>query len=305
MSAEGGGIELLKAIKNITHNFQSQKYLPHAIHEAKWRIYMFSQGKMSTIEYYEQFLSLVSVLDAIKASFGHDSGIEAMVAAEHNKSVEDLNNKDRQEARDMYLATAFILGWDQGQYGKLVENMENDYLQEHPKTVAAAFNLLVNWKQDPRNLVCSVGVTNDGVSFTNIDGAEGDQDYEEGVTRTTSGSSTPSKKTSKGSRFGKERDMSKFKCGCCGKYGHHPTHCDGTRIQRSSNSDTDAASATSSLTAGLSTGGALRQMGTTMLLAGLAEGKFDYVNDITSGFQFLTNGIGTVLQTISKEHSNG
>jgi hypothetical protein len=149
MSAEGDGIELLKAIKNITHNFQSQKYLPHAIHEAKRRIYMFSQGKMSTIEYYEQFLSLVSVLDAIKASFGHDPGIEAMVAAKHKKSVEELNNEDRQEARNMYLATAFILGCDQRQYGKLVENVENDYLQEcgtYPKTVAAAFNLLVNWK---------------------------------------------------------------------------------------------------------------------------------------------------------------
>jgi hypothetical protein len=42
--------------------------------------------------------------------------------------------------------------------------------------------------------VHSVGVTNDGVSFTKIDGAKGDQDYEEGVTMTTSGSSKPSKK---------------------------------------------------------------------------------------------------------------
>jgi hypothetical protein len=35
ISAANDGIELLKAIKQVAYNFQSQKYLPHAIHEAK------------------------------------------------------------------------------------------------------------------------------------------------------------------------------------------------------------------------------------------------------------------------------
>jgi len=68
--------------------------------------------------------------------------------------------------------------------------MENDYLQGHgayPKTMATAFNLLVNWKQDPRNLMHSVGVTNDGVSFANIEGGWDEDD--EGITMATSGSS--------------------------------------------------------------------------------------------------------------------
>jgi len=51
MSSKVDGIELLKAIKSITHKFQSQKYLPHAIQEAKRCVYMFSQEKMSTVEY--------------------------------------------------------------------------------------------------------------------------------------------------------------------------------------------------------------------------------------------------------------
>ncbi len=61
------------------------------------------------------------------------------------------------------------------QYGKLVENLENDFLQgrnSYPKTVTAAFNLLINWKQDPRNLLRSVGVSNDGVSFVNVNGGK-------------------------------------------------------------------------------------------------------------------------------------
>ena len=294
MSSKGDGIELLKAIKNITHNFQSQKYLPHAIHEAKRRIYMFNQGKMSTVEYYEQFLSLVNVLDAIKASFGHDPGVQAMVAAEGKKKIEDLNDEDKQKARDMYLATAFILGCDRTRYGKLVENMENDYLQgrgAYPKTMATAFNLLVNWKQDPRNLMHSVGVTNDGVSFANI---EGGWDENEGITMATSGKN----------KRGKERDMSKFKCGRCGEYGHYPTHCDGTRLIQPAKEDKDAASATSTLTGGTSTGGVSRQMGATMLLAGVTEGDFD-CSDTTIGFQFHTQDTGNVFQTMSKEHTNG
>jgi hypothetical protein len=43
------GIELL------SYNFQSQKYLPHAIHEAKRRFFLLSQGRQSTVqEYLEQ-----------------------------------------------------------------------------------------------------------------------------------------------------------------------------------------------------------------------------------------------------------
>ena len=261
---------------------------------------------MSTVKYYEQLLSLVNVLDAIKASFGHDPGIQAMVAAEHKKDMEDMDDEDWQEARDMFLTTAFLLGCDRTRYVKLVENMENDYLQgrsPYPKTVASAFNLLANWKQDPRNLMHSDGVTNDGVLFAIIESGWEDEDAE-GVTMATSRSSTQQSKNGGKSKHRKERDMSKYKCGHCGEYGHYPTHCDGTRLAQSAKEDKDMASATSILTGGLYTGGASGQMGATMLLAGIAEGEFGY-SDTTTGFQFLTHGIGTVLQTMSKEHTDG
>lgn len=35
ISNEGDGLALLRAIKAMVYNFQSQKYLPHALHEAK------------------------------------------------------------------------------------------------------------------------------------------------------------------------------------------------------------------------------------------------------------------------------
>jgi len=67
---------------------------------------------MSTVKYYKQFLSLVNVLDTIKASFGLDPRIQAMVAVEHKKDMEDMDDKDRQEMRYIYLATALLLGCD-------------------------------------------------------------------------------------------------------------------------------------------------------------------------------------------------
>ena len=148
----------------------------------------------------------------------------------------------------------------------------------------------------------SVGVTNDGVSFANIEGGWDEDD--EGITMATSGYTTQQSRNGGKNKHGKERDMSKFKCGRCGEYGHYPTHCDGTRLVQPAREDKDAASATSTLTGGTSTGGASRQMGATMLLAGMTEGEFDY-SDTTIGFQFLTQGTGTVFQTMSKEHTNG
>jgi hypothetical protein len=53
------------------------------------------------------------------------------------------------EAQGRYLAVAFVLGADRLRYGRLIENLENDYLQgqnNYPTTVTAAYNLLTNWK---------------------------------------------------------------------------------------------------------------------------------------------------------------
>jgi hypothetical protein len=59
------GIELLKTIKQVSLNFQSQKYLAHTVNEAKRRFFMTSQGRQSTVqEYLEQLMSHVDVLSS-------------------------------------------------------------------------------------------------------------------------------------------------------------------------------------------------------------------------------------------------
>ena len=44
MSREGYGLTLLKVIKDVNYNFQSQKYLPHSLYKSKCRFYMCIQG---------------------------------------------------------------------------------------------------------------------------------------------------------------------------------------------------------------------------------------------------------------------
>jgi hypothetical protein len=74
-------------------------------------------------------------------------------------------------AREQYLACTLVLGSDGKRYGKLLENLKNEFTQKTdkcPKTITDAFSLLLNWKQDPRNLLQFVGASSDGIAFTNV-----------------------------------------------------------------------------------------------------------------------------------------
>jgi siderophore synthetase component len=77
--------------------------------------------------------------------------------------------------KEQYLACAFLMGLDRHGYGKLIEDLENDFTQRrnnYPKTLVDAYNLLVHWKQDPWNLMRVLGTNNDGVAFANVDADE-------------------------------------------------------------------------------------------------------------------------------------
>jgi hypothetical protein len=73
---ESKGIELLKMIRTIMFNFQSQRYGPWALHEAKVRFLTFKQDKhMTCAEYQKRFLNNVQVLLHCLGDIGTDSGL--------------------------------------------------------------------------------------------------------------------------------------------------------------------------------------------------------------------------------------
>ena len=188
---------LLIEIKNIAFSFQSQNYLAHLLHNSKQHFYMFQQDKnMTTQSYLKAFTNNLEMIEHSRGTVAsHDPGLESMVAAEKGcgTHMTEAQTKEVQaETRERYLATAFLLSADCTRNGKLIEDLENDYLQgrnNYPTTVTSAYHLITNWKQDPRNIMQSLGqVGNVGVSFTTTtEGTNNDS----GVTLTNATKSGP------------------------------------------------------------------------------------------------------------------
>lgn len=174
VSSTGDGLGLLRLIKGVAFQFQSQKYLPHALHEALKRYYNCAQGKFATTQVYlEHFQNVIAVVTESGGSIAGHAGVEDTIVSEGNINIEDMTDDQRKEltekATERSTAVAFMLGCDRTRYGRLIEDLENDYLQgenKYPKTISEAYNLLTNWKQERNGWRAP---STDGVAFTNID----------------------------------------------------------------------------------------------------------------------------------------
>ena len=108
-------------------------------------------------------------------------------------------------------------------------------ITQHP-SATAAYNLLPNWKQDPRNLIHTSGPVNDGVSFTNVDGEHGEQD----IALASSGNT----------KSGRNK-LAHITCHKCGKQGHFADKCEEEQRQE-------------------------HQTGSMLLTAGIENGEFNH-----------------------------
>jgi hypothetical protein len=179
MSTKGDGLALLQSIKDLVYNFQSLKYLPHALDELKRCFYQCLHGKYATTAtYLEKFQNMLDVIKHSGGSIGEDPGILESLITKRQQDLtimtDDKISDANKEAQEQYLAVAFLLSVDHVQYGQLIEDLENNYLVQgqdnYPEMVTAAYNLLTNWKQSTMRVM---GAPIDGVSFANINHEEG------------------------------------------------------------------------------------------------------------------------------------
>ena len=119
---------------------------------------------MTAFTYLEQFINMVDVVEAIGGNIGLHEAVLTEVAIKDGIDLKIITNAQRdalsKTAKEKYLAMSFMLGADRTRYGRLIENMENAFLQgqdTYPKTINNAYNLIANWKQDPRNLMRAIG----------------------------------------------------------------------------------------------------------------------------------------------------
>jgi hypothetical protein len=134
---------------------------------------------MTTQQYYETFKNNVEVIEYCGGAMNQDPSLvdAELTRAGVNRETATPDELEQAEAavHEQILAVGLLYGSDRTRYGKMLEDLKNDYIQgtdNYPTTLQQAYNLLVHWKQDPRNVMRLIGGVNDGVAFTNV-GSEG------------------------------------------------------------------------------------------------------------------------------------
>ena len=127
--------------------------------QTKYNFYHLSQGKQTLEQYYQRFNKLLCILEQTQSTLWNDPGLVqewlttiaidamALTALEHTQA--------QNEAKELYLAIAFLSGADRQRYGPLLLEMENTYLQRincYPTTLVQAYNDLNNYWPDAQFL---------------------------------------------------------------------------------------------------------------------------------------------------------
>ena len=160
IKAKADGIGLLQGIRNICFGAVEQnRYKPQAMHEALRKFYHFKQDKyMSESDYLEKFKTLTEVCDSLGCNLG---SFQAQADAFLRENDEDPDTVDELTmtaaldiAKEEYFAIAFILSANRDKYGKMIQDLMNQFLQgdadAFPNSLTDAHRLLVNWRTGGR-----------------------------------------------------------------------------------------------------------------------------------------------------------
>ena len=126
---------LIRIIRTITFKCDEQKYLPLALHQAKAKFYNIRQGSLSNAEYLANFNHVLDITTAYNRQL-HDQTITDITTETAHTGVDyDTLTAPHQaivqeNAKDMYLACAFLCQSDRKRYGRFLEELKNDYTKE-------------------------------------------------------------------------------------------------------------------------------------------------------------------------------
>ena len=180
LDADAGydSLSLMRILQRIAYNYRADQFPPFAVLMAMRNLFLTRQGDdVSDAEWYEQFKNLVIAADACGGHFAFP-GIKNYVKESQfpDMAEDEITDADRKiiqrDARELSLATLYVINSNRQRYSSLKQDLENDFLKGHnnyPANMAEAQKLLINYKglrtnqqgAQPRRQNGS----NDGVSF--------------------------------------------------------------------------------------------------------------------------------------------
>ena len=136
---------------------------------------LYQDRHMTCQQYYETFTKSANMLECCGGTPGKEPGlVDAKLEAariDWELVTEEELEAAEGAAWECVLAIALLMGSNQMWYGKLLEDLENDFMQgrdNYPLMLTQVYSLLLHWKQDTWNLMWLISAANDGMAFMNI-----------------------------------------------------------------------------------------------------------------------------------------
>ena len=150
---KNNAINLLKALKEITYNYQDNKYPMESIYFAIKNVFTMKQEEQESIaQYTKRFNNCKDIMETQHGKLKMEKYVSRLPGYAFMSTIQQENAADEQYNKLM--AFAYLKSLDQKRCGKLVEDLSNQYAlgdEKFPTTIAKATETVVSYKNKVNN----------------------------------------------------------------------------------------------------------------------------------------------------------